>query len=333
MKFSFPFLFQGSNGISPSRLSHIAELDLTDNLLSEWSEVFLLLKMFPGLEFLNLSNNMLNEPIGTDRADLAATALGMLKKPLQTRKLVLNGNRVDWRSVGTLLEKMPRLEQLYLCANDLGNPTKDVEREEGQDWEGFSHQELKQLYLSCNPLSDFDLLTRRVCARCPNLRLLSMAECPVDSVPPAEEAREMLGHLYSLNLSTTRVGSWEEVDKLRGLPSLKVEKVASNFRCCTSSELKYFCSNIFLLCFVFPPHFLRNSFFPTHSFRNSGCSTSPSLTATRRTSGECCWWRASLTCRSSTAGTSSRPTRGRTPRGPSSGSTWTRRRSLGKRNN
>ena len=52
--------YKGHSGIiSRNNLSHIAELDLTDNLLSDWSEIVTLLKMFPGLEFLNLSNNLL----------------------------------------------------------------------------------------------------------------------------------------------------------------------------------------------------------------------------------------------------------------------------------
>lgn len=56
----FSWLFKGHSGIiSRNKLSHIAELDLTDNLMSEWSEICALLKMFPGLEFLNLSNNLL----------------------------------------------------------------------------------------------------------------------------------------------------------------------------------------------------------------------------------------------------------------------------------
>ena len=42
-------------------LDHITELDLTDNLLSDWTQVFLIFKEFPSLEFLNLTNNLLTE--------------------------------------------------------------------------------------------------------------------------------------------------------------------------------------------------------------------------------------------------------------------------------
>ena len=54
------YFISGHNGIiSRNKLSHVVELDLTDNLLSDWTEICTLLKMFPSLEFLNLSNNLL----------------------------------------------------------------------------------------------------------------------------------------------------------------------------------------------------------------------------------------------------------------------------------
>ena len=46
-----------------NRVRHIRELDLTDNLLSDWTEVVNILTAFKSLKFLNLSNNLLNEPL------------------------------------------------------------------------------------------------------------------------------------------------------------------------------------------------------------------------------------------------------------------------------
>ena len=46
-----------------SKIRHIRELDLTDNLLSDWSEVVDILTSFKSLTFLNLSNNLLNESL------------------------------------------------------------------------------------------------------------------------------------------------------------------------------------------------------------------------------------------------------------------------------
>ncbi len=63
--------FKGSNGINTSRLSHISELDLTDNLISDWSEVLKLLTIFKSLKFLNLSNNLLSEKLNLSPAALS----------------------------------------------------------------------------------------------------------------------------------------------------------------------------------------------------------------------------------------------------------------------
>lgn len=108
--------FTGSNGINTSRLAHIAELDLTDNLLSEWKEVLKLLAIFRSLKFLNLSNNLLSDPLLLSKAELSVLS------PLPLRKLVLNGNKLDWKSVNALTSAMPHLEELHLSNNALPNP-------------------------------------------------------------------------------------------------------------------------------------------------------------------------------------------------------------------
>ena len=40
--------------------SHIKELDLSDNIISDWTEVDLILKTFSSLAFLNLARNLLS---------------------------------------------------------------------------------------------------------------------------------------------------------------------------------------------------------------------------------------------------------------------------------
>ena len=52
-----------------SKIRHIRELDLTDNLLSDWSDVVNILNSFKSLTFLNLSNNLLSEPLDNDLQD------------------------------------------------------------------------------------------------------------------------------------------------------------------------------------------------------------------------------------------------------------------------
>ena len=117
-------------------LEHVVELDLTDNLISEWSEVLNILSAFPRLTFLNLSNNLLTSP--SDNININHSKLNM-------KKLVLNGNKLDWGSVVYLTDRMDRLEELHLSTNSL----KDINNNT------FKHPRLRCLYLSCNPIKDF----------------------------------------------------------------------------------------------------------------------------------------------------------------------------------
>lgn len=213
----------------------MAELDLTDNLISDWQQVLSLLDTFPSLEFLNLSNNMLNHPI--DPEAILNSPVGGKKLPM--RKFALNGNRVDWSTVSLLTRLMPDLEELYLSTNNLGNPRDGDNNNVADEDIVFKHGSIRQLFLSCNPLDNFDEISEHVVMRCPNLQLLSLAECPVNTVPsfPTDEGKRIWKCLKfelfemafsfsgpicltSLNLSTTQISSWEEVDKLRNFPSL-----------------------------------------------------------------------------------------------------------------
>ena len=53
----------GGFGELTNKIRHVRELDLTDNLLSDWSEIVNILSAFSSLTFLNLSNNLLSEPL------------------------------------------------------------------------------------------------------------------------------------------------------------------------------------------------------------------------------------------------------------------------------
>ena len=76
--------------------------------MSEWKEVLKLLAIFRSLKFLNLSNNLLSDPLLLSKAELSVLS------PLPLRKLVLNGNKLDWKSVNALTSAMPHLEELHL---------------------------------------------------------------------------------------------------------------------------------------------------------------------------------------------------------------------------
>ena len=97
-----------------NRIKHISELDLTDNLLSDWADVAEILASFKNLVFLNLSNNLLNQPLDNNNNQIKEK---LDNKPLHLKKLVLNGNNVDWSAALALVDRMPLLEEVMLAPN------------------------------------------------------------------------------------------------------------------------------------------------------------------------------------------------------------------------
>lgn len=94
----------------------VKELDLAQNKLQNWNEVFTILAHMPRVEFVNLSLNRL---------------LGPVQPPLdcgmsRLRSLVLNNTRLDWESVETLIKRLPSLEELHLSLNDYRNVLIDT---------------------------------------------------------------------------------------------------------------------------------------------------------------------------------------------------------------
>ncbi len=54
----------------------------------------------------------------------------------------------------------------------------------------------------------------------PNLEQLVIIANPIASLGPKEKAGENLAKLKAINLQETQIKSWEEVEKLRGIPAL-----------------------------------------------------------------------------------------------------------------
>ena len=53
-----------------NKIRHVRELDLTDNLLSDWSEILNILSCLKSLTFLNLSNNLLSDPLDEEKNEI-----------------------------------------------------------------------------------------------------------------------------------------------------------------------------------------------------------------------------------------------------------------------
>jgi len=200
--------FGDFNDIS-TRIKHISELDLTDNLIADWADVAEILSHFKNLVFLNLSNNLLNQPLDDNNNHVNEK---LDNTPVQLKKLVLNGNNLDWSAVVSLVRRMPCLEEIHLSANNLNDPGEGNE---------LKHQELKQIYLSCNPIQNFSSISLNLVSNCSRLELLSLAECPLSVLPESAVLPLLPPGLHTLNISTTKIKDWAEVDKLRKFPALE----------------------------------------------------------------------------------------------------------------
>lgn len=96
----------------------VKELDLAQNKLQNWEEVFKILTHLPNIEFVNLSLNRLIGPIEQPPINYG----GMNK----IRSLVLNNTRLNWESVESLIRMLPVLEELHLSLNDYSSVLIDT---------------------------------------------------------------------------------------------------------------------------------------------------------------------------------------------------------------
>lgn len=254
----------------------VKELDLAQNKLANWNEIFRILSHMPRVEFVNLSNNRLYGPVSPP-TDCCMTRL---------RSLVLNNTRLDWDSVDGLLGFLPTLQELHLSLNDYRNVLIDTLDEDNlaNDFDEMqitdeeddkveelctcgnnssnnnefpssstsykrsdstssmykktnAHSGVKKLHFTGNPVQDWAEICRlgRVF---PKLESLVLAECPlraVEYVPrpsscssdkstedeECDPPHEYFKSLTFLNLSSTNINTWDDIDRLAKFPSLK----------------------------------------------------------------------------------------------------------------
>ena len=105
--------------------------------------------------------------------------------------IVLHGNKVDWKTLHHLTLGLPNLEEIHLSNNGLGNPDGS-----------FRHENVRQLFLTCNEITSFDAVQDQLGAGCPRLELLSLGENPLTTIPCSTGG---FNQLNSLNLNITKV--------------------------------------------------------------------------------------------------------------------------------
>ncbi|ELU09514.1 hypothetical protein CAPTEDRAFT_44184, partial [Capitella teleta] len=183
----------------------IMELDLTDNRLKNWSEVFNLLHCMPRVHFLNLCNN----PLLADSLD---DITNLPSFPLLT-KLILNSTLLTWEAIFKLLGLLPNLGELHLSLIEL-NELRPLESD-------FRFPSVKELYINRIGIDNSEKTLCVLGRIFPCLENLVMLNNAVTSLASTQkEIRESFPCLKSLNISETELQEWSEVEKIKFFPVL-----------------------------------------------------------------------------------------------------------------
>ncbi|XP_076633989.1 tubulin folding cofactor E like protein mlt [Colletes latitarsis] len=147
-----------------NKCKNVEELDLAQNKLSQWTEVFEILQHMPKIKFLNLSFNCLAEVL-----DVKHGSYDHLKN------LVLNGTRVSWSTVQGLVRLLRNLEELHLSLNEYR--TVDLEHQKSEN----GNDSVRKLHFTGNPVEVWNEISKLGYVF-PNLESLVLAECPLRSL-------------------------------------------------------------------------------------------------------------------------------------------------------
>lgn len=147
-----------------TKCRNVEELDLAQNKLSQWDEVFGILQHMPKIKFVNLSFNSLAESLMIKDGNYKSL-----------RNLVLNGTRVTWSTVQDLVRLLDNLEELHLSLNEYKNVELDHTKVENKN------ASLRKLHFTGNPIESWTEISKLGYVF-PSLESLVLAECPIRSL-------------------------------------------------------------------------------------------------------------------------------------------------------
>ncbi|XP_071175636.1 tubulin-specific chaperone cofactor E-like protein isoform X2 [Mytilus edulis] len=178
----------------------VQELDLTKNCIKDWSQIIEIIERLPKLRFLNLTSNPIE-----NRASWECD-----KQFPNISNLILNDTNVSWECLMKLLHVFPRVEELHLSLN--GYSSVDLH-------DDFRYPPLSRLYLNGNKIQDWTQMCRL--GQCfPNLENLVAMESELMSIMSDVVLKETFPCLKSLNLTKTKLATWEDIEVFREFPVL-----------------------------------------------------------------------------------------------------------------
>lgn len=205
----------------------------------------------PRLKFVNLSFNELSTPLKNVEVDKNV-------RWQQLRNLVLNSTYINWESVQQILDHLPGLEELHLSMNEYNevNLCETCNCDKRDETKCFcpkndykkkhKHGGIRKLHFNGNPVDKW----REVCKlgyAFPNLESLVLADCPIESLDlesddsvnrnyersesecesgnAKESPHDSFRFLKFLNLNSTRLSTWDDIERLSKFPALHCVRV------------------------------------------------------------------------------------------------------------
>nr|CAG4640835.1 EOG090X05JJ [Eulimnadia texana] len=142
-----------------NKYAHVRELDLAHNQLTEWNEIYRMLRFLPSLSFLNISHNNLQGEFGLDDGQTFP----------ELKQLILNYVGIEWVNLQGFLQQAPNLEELHVSFNGIKTPEVQEEPE-------VSFPKIKKLHYDGNIVDHVDHLLW-ISKTFPNLEILKMTKC------------------------------------------------------------------------------------------------------------------------------------------------------------
>lgn len=176
------------------------EIDLTDNLIRDWGETKGIFNNFKNLGNLNLSHNTLSFD--------SASSFDFYCPTLKI--LTLNYTTIQWSDILTMAERIPNIEELHLCYNEI----QDISVKPDEDLASLLPN-LKFLNLEGNKIQTWE--QTQTLLSIPNLTKLSLNHNPITYI----NSDIRFDHLASLAITGCPIQSWGEVKKLSEYKSLE----------------------------------------------------------------------------------------------------------------
>ncbi|XP_076017385.1 tubulin-specific chaperone cofactor E-like protein isoform X2 [Genypterus blacodes] len=169
------------------------------------SKVFTIASNIPNLVFLNLSMN----PLGGTELEPS-----MAEDFSRVQRLVLINTHVSWNTVHTLTQRMPELEELFLCLNGYNTVSESQ----------ASCSSLHLLQMTENRLQEWAEV-RKLGLMYPSLHTLVLANNSLGSVDDNQETlQQLFPNLRTINLNNSGLSKWEDIGRLNFFPKLEEVK-------------------------------------------------------------------------------------------------------------